>query len=217
MADELGPKLSSKTADITAAIVVSLLAIAVLGVYFREALDLYQSLLDWFYSRNWQRFTDTAKIIFIGLDAVLLGFVVFTMRRYTALVRKPPAPLKAEQAAAPKDEIKNRWEHIRALANSSNPSDWNMAVLHADALLDDTLQHLEYEGTTLAERLKTIETTNPSKLPSLERIWSSHRLRNMIAHDPMEKHTKETIVHALRSYEQALKELGMMVEEKIET
>ena len=104
------------------------------------------------------------------------------------------------------------WDGIRDLANSGNPSDWNMAVLRADALLDDILSRQGYDGITMAERLKVVD---PVKLPSLDRLWSAHRLRNMIAHDPLEQHTKETIIHALRSYEVALKELGMLREEKI--
>jgi hypothetical protein len=86
-----------------------------------------------------------------------------------------------------------------------------MAVIRADALLEDVLMHLGYEGATLAERLKIIDA---SQMPSLDRVWSAHRLRNMIVHDPLEQHTKETIIQALRSYEQALKELGMMEESK---
>jgi len=207
-------KLATITADITVAVVALLIAVAVFGVYIREILDLYQSLLDWFYSKDWQKLLTVARIIFLVLDAILIGFIIFTIRRHALLSRHPPKPLIAEPPAPPQEEVRNRWEHIRQLANSSHPSDWNMAILHADALLDDILRHLGYEGNSTAERLKNIETTDPSKLPSLERVWSAHRLRNMIAHDPMEQHTKETIIHTLRSYEQALKELGMMEETK---
>ena len=84
-----------------------------------------------------------------------------------------------------------------------------MAVIRADGLLDSALLDRGYEGETVADRLKIVDST---KMPSLERVWSAHRLRNLIVHGPLEAHPKETIVYALRSYELALKELGMLKE-----
>ena len=74
-------------------------------------------------------------------------------------------------------------------------------------IVDDVLQDLRYEGPTLADRLRIVD---PTKLPSLERIWSSHRLRNIIAHEPLEQHPRETIIEALRAYEQGFRDLGFL-------
>ncbi|MEK7082402.1 MAG: hypothetical protein AAB915_01875, partial [Patescibacteria group bacterium] len=63
---------------------------------------------------------------------------------------------------------------------------------------------------TLADRLKVAD---PETLPSLDTLWSAHRLRNAIAHDPLEQHTKDSIIYSLRAYETALKELGALIEE----
>lgn len=208
MDDDSKTKLSVITTDITVAVVILLLAVAILGVYLNQILAWYQQLLEWFYAIL-DRFIWLLFIIFGMLDIMLIGFMIFTLRRFSRLQKRPLTAETPIHIVSPKEEVRESWEHIRDLANSSNPSDWNMAVLRADAILDDILQHLGYEGTTLAERLKIVDS---SKLPSIERIWSAHRLRNMIAHDPMEQHTRETIVHALRSYEEALKELGMMEE-----
>ncbi len=206
-------KIPNITADITVAVVVLLIALAVLGVYIREVIDWYQRLLEWFYSKDWERINFFLTVIFSLFNVILFGFIIFALRRYSKLdelVGKSKG-IKEEAPSAPKEEVFGQWAHIRELANSSNPSDWNMAILRADALLDDILQHLSYEGLTLAERLKIVD---PAKFSSLDNVWSAHRLRNMIAHDPLEQHTRETIIHALRSYEQALKDLGMF-EEKV--
>ncbi len=208
MPEDPKTKLSTITADITVAVVILLLALALFGAYLNQIIEWYQKLLEWVYS-TLDQLTWILFIIFGIIDIILIGFIIFTLRRFSRLTNQPSTEESKIHIVSPKEEVRENWEHIRDLANSSNPSDWNMAILRADALLDDLLQHLGYEGTTLAERLKIVDST---KLPSLERIWSSHRLRNMIAHDPLEQHTRETIVHALRSYEQALKELGMMEE-----
>jgi len=201
-------KLSTITADITVAILILLIALAIFGIYINRILEWYQSLIEWFYARDWAAIRKVLTVIFTVINIGLVAIIAYSVRRihelrYAAI----PEEEKEIHIAVPKKEVRESWEHIRELANSSNPSDWNMAVLRADALLDDVLQHLGYEGTTIAERLKIVD---PTKLQSLDRIWSAHRLRNMIAHDPMEQHTKETIIHALRSYEQALSEFKMM-------
>lgn len=109
------------------------------------------------------------------------------------------------------EEARSAWEEIQRLAASQNPSEWNMAIIRADGLFDEALQRLGYEGESMADRLKIID---PAKLPSLERIWSAHRLRNTIVHGALQEHTKETISYALRSYEQGLIELGVLGPQK---
>jgi hypothetical protein len=108
-------------------------------------------------------------------------------------------------------EVGNEWQEVMKLADSQNSSDWSMAVLRADALLDDTLEYLKYEGKNLAERMDRVD---PTMVPSLERVFSAHRLRNVIAHDPTVQYSKATIIQALGSYEAVLKELGVLKEEK---
>ncbi len=168
----------------------------------------YRAFLDWFYDRNWSAIRAAATIIFTLFNLGLIVWIIIIIRRFSRLFREPPkaAPAGALVPDTPKEEVRDSWELIRKLANSDNPSDWNSAVLRADALLNDILADLGYEGETFADRLKIAD---PTILKSLDRVWSAHRLRNLIAHEPLEQHSRETILEALRSYEQALKELGM--------
>ena len=77
----------------------------------------------------------------------------------------------------------------------------------AGATVDDLLSHLGYEGETIAERLKIVD---PTQLKSIDRVWSAHRLRNAIAHEPLQQYTREMIMHALDSYQLAFQELGFL-------
>ena len=202
-------KIKNVTADMTAAIVALLLGLAIFGAFINDILNWYSGFLETLYSGGLTKLKNWVTAIFFPLDLLLLGLVVFTLRRYNKLTRVPPQSPEPqrEEIVSPQAEVKRQWEHVRELANSSSPSDWNMAILRADALLDEILQSLGYAGTTLAERLKVVD---PHQLPSVERVWSAHRLRNTIVHGPTEDHARETMIHALRSYELALKELGMM-------
>jgi len=71
---------------------------------------------------------------------------------------------------------------------------------------------VELEIEEKAQFLQRLKIVDPTTLPSLDEVWSAHRLRNMIAHDPLEQHTRETIMAALRSYKRALKDLGLLEE-----
>lgn len=203
--------LANTSTDITVAVIILLVIVGLAGTYLSFAFDLYQQFLEWIYSRDWTKFFNILMVIFGIIDLFLIWLVIFILRRHAKLEREMPEEKPLTVHVIPiEDETRTVWEEIRRLANSANPSDWNMAIIRADGLLDVVLQRLGYEGETVAERLKIIDTT---KLPSVERVWSAHRLRNTIVHGPLQEHTRETVIHALRSYEIALKELGVLEEE----
>jgi hypothetical protein len=133
--------------------------------------------------------------------------MVFIIKRYNNLRHEVLEKEMVSQYVSPKQEFQENWEEIKALMASDHASDWNMAVLRADSQLDDTLRHLGYDGETIADRIKIVD---PTKLKSIDRVWSAHRLRNTIAHDPLQMYTREMMTHALESYEVAFRELGML-------
>ncbi|MBI3273568.1 MAG: hypothetical protein HYZ69_00320 [Candidatus Colwellbacteria bacterium] len=193
--------------------IIFLLIIAGLGIFGGSIVSQYGGLLDWFYSKDWQEIFFTIKLIIIALDAILAIFTIITLRSFFNLQKKVTLKEVPIHIVPPKEEIRMSWEGIQNLASSKNTSDWNMAVLRADALLDNVLRDMGYEGETIADRLKIVDT---HKLKSIELVWSAHRLRNIIAHDPITQHMHETIAHALKSYERALVELDLMEAEENE-
>jgi len=94
--------------------------------------------------------------------------------------------LEAESIGAPKsaptsvEERKNeKWQNIVDLSSSLNPSDWRLAILEADILLDECVTTMGYKGENLGEKLKSIER---SDFNTLEQAWEAHKVRNTIAH-----------------------------------
>ena len=201
------PKTINTGLDITAAVVVFIVAIGVFG-WFSSTIGGEGGIFDWLRAERWRSLLDVLVVIFSVANAILVAFIIFVVYRFNTMSEDAEdATQTIAHTVLPKEEVRENWDHIRELTNPANPSGCNMAVLRADALLDDILQHTGYEGTTLTERLAIVD---PTKLKSLDRVWSAHRLRNAIAHEPLEQHTKETIVYALRSYADAFKELGFM-------
>ncbi len=216
--DEASPRPSSDVEtwlmEIAIASIVFIIVLLLIGYYLHWGFDRYRALLEAI-ARIWERIRAIVMVLAIMASVGLLGFIMVIFKRFTVLKNTPPAmtlggkkigvaPMKPERA---KKEIGNEWQEVQKLIASENSSDWNMAVLRADTLLDDVLQYLGYEGATTKERLDTVD---PLSIPSLNRLWSAHRLRNAIAHDPSIPHTKETIAYALRTYETAFREMGVM-------
>lgn len=73
-----------------------------------------------------------------------------------------------------------RWEDIKKHMASMNPSDWRMAILEADILLYEMLDQMGYDGDTVADKLKVIES---SDFNTLDLAWRAHKVRNTIAHE----------------------------------
>ena len=202
--------------EIAVAVIAFLLVLAFFGSYLRAIYDWYQGFLAWAYSLWAVIGTGTAVVISI-FNVGLIIFIIVTLRKFFKLDASPPTfivpgegPRKVRAVPIEK-EVSEEWREVKNLAASANPSDWNMAVLRADAMLDDVLQHMGHEGNTVKERLDKVD---PTILPSYDRVVSAHRLRNMVAHDPTIVHTKETIGHTLASFELAFKELGVLKEKE---
>ncbi len=73
------------------------------------------------------------------------------------------------------------WQKVEQLIASTNPSDWQLAIIEADKMLDELLKSMQYRGDSLGEKLKAVE---PSDFTSLDQAWSAHKVRNQIAHEP---------------------------------
>ena len=104
----------------------------------------------------------------------------------------------------PKEKTVKVWKDILAKIHSMNASDWLLAVIHADALMDDILKGMGLPGETMADRLKSLDV---SKLKSLDDVWEAHKIRNKVAHSPATLLRHDELLRAINLYKKALKEL----------
>lgn len=99
-----------------------------------------------------------------------------------------------------------RWRGVLAKLASDNPSDWKLAIIEADTILDELVATMNLAGTTLGERLKAIE---PSDFLTLNQAWEAHKARNRIAHEvdgvPLSLREARRIITL---YEQVFKEFA---------
>jgi hypothetical protein len=73
-----------------------------------------------------------------------------------------------------------RWVSIQERLHSHNESDWRLAIIESDIVLDEMLGRMGYVGNTIADKLKMVEK---SDFNTIQDAWEAHKIRNRIAHD----------------------------------
>jgi len=99
------------------------------------------------------------------------------------------------------------WRRIDGYVRSENPSDWKIAILEADNLLEEVITRMGFEGENFGEKLKAIK---PAQFPYLDHAWEAHKFRNDIAHS-----TDRPLAHSEASriiglYERVFRELKVL-------
>jgi hypothetical protein len=107
---------------------------------------------------------------------------------------------------AEKDRNENpRWKYIQTLVGSPNESDWRIAIIEADTMLDELLADRGYSGATLAEKLKEVDA---GTFYSLQNAWDAHNMRNKIAHEGSDFYLSEVeAVRTIKMFQNVFEEL----------
>lgn len=82
-----------------------------------------------------------------------------------------------EEAGGSKNE---RWSKTLGYLFSQHASDWKLAIIEADSMLESLMDQLGFRGETLGDRLKL---ANQNNFPDLTIAWEVHTIRNRIAHE----------------------------------
>lgn len=77
------------------------------------------------------------------------------------------------------DKSEEKWLKIVAHANSENPSEWRVAIIEADIMLEELLRASGYHGESIGDMLKSVEVGD---MVTLDAAWEAHKVRNRIAH-----------------------------------
>jgi uncharacterized membrane protein len=104
--------------------------------------------------------------------------------------------------------VGDSWKRIDNYVRSENPSDWKIAILEADNLLEEVITQMGYQGDTFGEKLKSIK---PAQFPYLDHAWEAHKFRNDIAHGSSDRplaHSEANRIIGL--YERVFRELKVL-------
>lgn len=165
----------------------------------------------------WQNTTATFLEIWHGsvrpivmtLDAIIVGFMAFTLLEIWQIqphvrLRRMHAP-KEDHAKKHTPAFALKWAKISGRMQEDTPDHFRLAIIEADALVDEFLRYVGYEGEHMADRLSKLSAGH---IKSLNGVWNAHRLRNSIVHTPGAAVSSIEAERALAAYEAFLKEMG---------
>jgi hypothetical protein len=146
------------------------------------------------------------KILFIIVALILFGFIIFALVKTSWLKKICILDLVEFLSFRPYGvrKVVKAWAKITGRLEVGIESEYKLAVIEADSILNDILKRMGFGGETLGERLEKLTVAT---LPNLEQIWEAHKIRNNIVHDPDYRLTLDEARRVLSIYEQALRDL----------
>lgn len=104
-----------------------------------------------------------------------------------------------------KAEYQAKWLTIERSVTKEEGS-WHLAILNADKLLDHALRARGFKGQTMGERMKSAKDTFSNR----NAIWTAHKLRNQIAHEPNVRVSAVQLKQSLKAFRAALRDVGAL-------
>jgi hypothetical protein len=168
--------------------------------------NLGEKIISFIFSPNFVGWFLLVKIAFIVTGLVLFAVVVFFLLRtkflnylfiydiFEFLTFRPFGVKKIE-----KD-----WNKIMTRLDTGLESEYKLAVIEADNMMDETLKRMGYDGDTLGERLKKLTAAT---LTNIEELEEAHKTRNNIIHDPDYRLSLDQARKTLSIYEKSFRDL----------
>lgn len=112
---------------------------------------------------------------------------------------------KLQEGDQPKNE---RWQKVLAHVFSPSLSDWKLAIIEADSMLDSLLDQLGFRGDSIGDKLKLADR---EKFKNLISAWEVHTIRNRIAHEGLDfEISQKEAKRVITLYEQIFREFGFI-------
>jgi hypothetical protein len=155
----------------------------------------------------WTAFLDSyvfavAKF-FLGVYVIVLvaDIILLLMNRDLASDFKKDFFGTANVSVASRSKTRKKWDEILARLQTNNPSEYKVALLEADAMLDKILADIGYKGENMMDRLNQITS---DQMEDVEDLKEAHQLRNQVVFERDMVLEKEQVERALKIYETVL-------------
>lgn len=151
----------------------------------------------------------SVKIVFLAVSAIFVVFMIIILLRTHYLqwlfVQDWVEFLTHRPFGAKR--ITRGWDNILKRLDTGVESEYKLAVIEADDLMDTSLRRLGYTGATLDERLQKLTSAT---LPNLSQVLEAHKIRNNVVHNPDYRLSLDEAKKTLGIYEEAFKDLQIL-------
>lgn len=142
-------------------------------------------------------------IISLVLIFAFLGVSVFLFLKASRIRRSMTRAIE-EGRTETTETFLERWQGVLKHLESLNESEWRVAIIEADKLIDEVLTQKGFEGESVAEKLSELDR---EQMNSLDRLWAAHKTRNRIVHQPDYRIEQSEAREIISYYEEGLGEL----------
>ena len=146
------------------------------------------------------------KVIFIFFLILFIIGIIYTINGLLKLRPDYKLVYNRDQISE-KGFAKKKWKAILERFKSGSESDFRLAIIEADSLVDEVFKKIGFEGESLGDRIAGI---SQQEVHSIMELRDAHRLRNNLVHTPGYHVTKEDAERAIRHYENVLSELEVI-------
>lgn len=127
----------------------------------------------------------------LGVGSVIgLAFAIIIFKRV-------PRRLK-------RDHYVSKWKQLQD--RCSDKTQWPLAIIEADTLLDEALKKKRFKGKSAGERLVEAQKI----LTNNDAVWFGHKLRTKLDANPDMPLTQNDVQKALVGLRQGLKDIGAL-------
>ncbi|MFA6251125.1 MAG: hypothetical protein WC603_00660 [Candidatus Paceibacterota bacterium] len=153
---------------------------------FEKIVEYAQPFINFFANPDtW----NTIGVISMFLSIISIAIIIFSLVRMIEIQLHERDEvnheiMQAQLRQKERDRTANpRWHYIQTLIESPNESDWRVAIIEADSLMEEILKEKGIGGNTVSELL---EGAKDSGYRSIQDAWDAHLIRNQIAHDGLD-------------------------------
>jgi len=169
-------------------------------------LLFFQDLKNFYHSSAFVfiKFILAIYVLVLAVDIILLLIqrgVAGNIRQLVAGINMP------SELTTRKSKLKIRWNKILRRLTSANESEYKVAVIEADNIIDDLIKRLGYKGENLGERLANIPA---GQLDNLDEIKEAHEIRNRIIHEEDFSVSREKAREVIVKYEHFLRHFEVL-------
>jgi hypothetical protein len=190
-----------------------------LDFWFNQETGFFHTVYSFFVA-NGPQIVSIYRLILILLALFFCTMIAYCLVRIFEIRKKEKTHLHHEieeyaQQQKEKEEKSHatdavstnpRWIQVLAYLFSQHASDWKLAIIEADSMLDSLLDQLGFRGETLADKLKSADQ---DKMKSLSSAWEVHTIRNRIAHEGVAfEVSQREAKRVIALYEQIFREYG---------
>lgn len=134
----------------------------------------------------------------LGIVFLLAGIIILAALLLVFIsIKKGVKPLDVEY-------FRTKCLEIEHQLKPDDQASCHFCVLNGDNLVDRALKNKGFKGKTMGDRLKNAK----SFLSNNNDVWTAHKIRNKIAHEPNVRIEYKDARFALNAYRKALKDLG---------